>query len=258
MPLPDFDLSLAILLGTVLVGGIARGMSGFGTGMIVVPVAAALYGPKAALVIVVLIDTLPIIPVTIPALKIARWREVLPVLAGLSLLLPVGIQILKWGDPTMLRWLICVAILLCATALVKGWRYAGPRTTVTSLLVGSVAGLLSGIASIPGPPVIIYWLASHLPRLIVRANLMALFFLTEALSIANIWVAGLFERQAVLLSIAAAGPYFVGLLIGSRLFGLANDKIYRRVTFVLIAAAALLALPAADPLFAALGRPVAD
>ncbi|MEP4752117.1 MAG: sulfite exporter TauE/SafE family protein, partial [Nitratireductor sp.] len=107
MPLPDFDLSLAILLGTVLVGGIARGMSGFGTGMIVVPVAAALYGPKAALVIVVLIDTLPIIPVTIPALKVARWREVLPVLAGLGLLLPVGIQILKWGDPTVLRWLIC-------------------------------------------------------------------------------------------------------------------------------------------------------
>ncbi|MEP4754754.1 MAG: TSUP family transporter, partial [Nitratireductor sp.] len=134
----------------------------------------------------------------------------------------------------------------------------GPRTAGTSLLVGAVAGLLSGIASIPGPPVIIYWLASQLPRLIVRANLMTLFFLTEALSIGNIWLAGLFERQAVLLSIAAAGPYFVGLMIGSRLFGLASDKTYRRVTFVLIAAAALLALPAADPLFAALGRPVAD
>ena len=53
MQLPSFDGPFVILAVTVLVAGIARGLSGFGTGLIVAPVAGALYGPKAAFVILV-------------------------------------------------------------------------------------------------------------------------------------------------------------------------------------------------------------
>src|SRR5690606_34525450 len=77
MAFPAFDAALAALLATVLVAGLAKGLSGFGSGMIVAPIAGALYGPQAALVIVVLIDSLPTVPITIPALPLARWREVL-------------------------------------------------------------------------------------------------------------------------------------------------------------------------------------
>ena len=41
------------MLAVVTVAGVARGMSGFGTGMIVAPIAAALYSPRWALVILV-------------------------------------------------------------------------------------------------------------------------------------------------------------------------------------------------------------
>lgn len=103
MTLPEFDAALFALLATVLVAGVARGLSGFGTGMIVAPVAGALYGPQGALVIIVIIDSLPTVPITLPVLRIARWREVLPVFAGLLLFFPAGIMILTRGDPFMLR-----------------------------------------------------------------------------------------------------------------------------------------------------------
>jgi uncharacterized membrane protein YfcA len=112
--LPPFDAALAALLATVLVAGVARGLSGFGTGMIVAPVAGALYGPQVAVVVIVVMDSLPVLPVTLPALRIARWREVLPVTAGLMLLLPVGIWLLREGDPVVLRWAISLAVLACA------------------------------------------------------------------------------------------------------------------------------------------------
>lgn len=255
--LPNLDLPFAVLLATVLAAGVARGMSGFGTGMIVAPVAGALYGPKAALVIIVIIDSLPILPVTLPALRHAVWREVLPVSLGLALFLPLGVHALAVGDPQVLRWLISIAILACAASLWSGWRYGGPRHPAVSLGVGGVAGVLSGIAAIPGPPVILYWLASALPVAVIRANLLSLFFIGEILSIANIWAAGFLDRETVFLGVCAAPLYFAGITIGARLYGRASDATYRRVTFVMIVTAALLALPVVEPLFGMLAERLA-
>jgi len=241
--LPALDVSLAALLAIVAIAGVARGLSGFGTGMIVAPVAGALYGPQAALAIIVIIDSLPTIPVTIPAMKIARWREVLPVLGGIAVFLPLGVLLLKSGDPVVLRWIISIAILGCAAVLWRGWRYHGSRNAGVSFGVGSVAGVLSGIASIPGPPVIFYWLSSDMPAAIVRANLLTLFLLGEVLSIGNLWFAGLFTRDVVMLGLISAPVYFAGLLLGSRLHRGTSETAYRRITFGLVVLSALLALP---------------
>jgi uncharacterized membrane protein YfcA len=254
LALPTLDLSLAVLLAVVFVAGIARGMSGFGSGMIVGPVAGAIYGPPAALAILVILDSLPAIPITIPAMRIARWREVLPVFFGLFLLFPLGIYILTHGDVTTLRWIIALTIFASVAVLMTGYRYRGPRTIATSLSVGGVSGLLSGIASIPGPPVIAYWLASDLPVAIVRANLLTFFLIGEIVSVGNIWAAGLFERGIVMVGVCGIPFYFTGLVIGGRCFGLASDRTYRVVTFALILLAAFLALPLFDGLFTGLAE----
>lgn len=244
MTLLTLDQSFFALLATVLIAGTARGLSGFGTGMIVAPVAAALYDPVTAVVMLVIMDSLPILPLTIPVLKIVRWREVLPVAAGLALFVPVGIYILKNSDPTLLRWVICVAILVCAAVLWRGWLYRGARSAPVSFSVGALAGTLSGIASIPGPPVLFYWLSSTLPAAVIRANLLALFLLGEFMSIGNLWAAGLLEKERVLMGLTAAPVYLAGLMAGWGLFSLASEQAYRRITFLLIVAAAVLALPA--------------
>lgn len=248
------DPRLVALLAVVAIAGVARGMSGFGTGMIVAPVAAALYSPRWAIVILVVIDLLPIIPITIPALRIARWREVLPIFAGLFLFFPVGLYILRNSDPVPLRWAISAVIFACVVMLWSGWRYRGRRTNPLSLATGSVAGVLSGIASIPGPPVLVYWLASAYPAAIIRANLLVLFFLAEFVSVGNLALAGMFERGPVVVALAATPVYFAGLLAGGRLFGLASERTYRLVTYWLIVLAAALALPLWDGVFALLGE----
>jgi uncharacterized membrane protein YfcA len=240
---PDLDAAFFVLAATVLVAGVARGLSGFGTGMIVAPVAGALYGPKAALAIIIIMDSLPTIPVTIPALRIARWGEVLPAVIGLILFIPAGVWILSVADPLALRWVISAAILLCAVALWRGWRYEGDRTAPKSLGVGAVAGILSGIAQIPGPPVLIYWLSSPLPSAIIRANLLSLFFISEIMSIATAWTSGLFVTPVVAIALGVTPVYFAGLLAGSAAYGRTNDTVYRRITLVLVFISAMLALP---------------
>lgn len=248
-PFPAFDLPFAVLLLVILVAGVARGLSGFGNGMIVAPVAGAIYGPKAALALIVLIDSLPIIPVTLPALRIARWREVLPVALGLFICFPLGVRLLVNGDETALRWLICLAIFSCVAVLWSRWTYRGPRNMATSLGVGSVAGLLSGMAQVPGPPVIAYWMTAGFPAALVRANLLTLFFIGEFVALGNLWIAELFNWEIAMRALVATPIYIAGIVGGTFAFSAGGERLYRIATFVLILLAALLALPAFDSVF---------
>lgn len=253
MTFPTLDLTLAVLVAVVFIAGIARGMSGFGSGMIVAPVAGAAYGPTAALVILLILDSLPTVPITIPAMRIAHWHEVLPAFVGLFLLYPLGVFILVHGDVTTLRWIIALAIFSSVGVLAAKYRYRGPRNLATSLGAGGVAGVLSGIAAIPGPPVIAYWMASDFPAAIVRANLLSFFALEAVISAIILGAAGLLEWSVVMIGIICAPFYFVGLTIGGRLFHRASESTYRLVTFALILLSAFLALPLFDRVFAELG-----
>ncbi len=249
MTLPEFDISLIALAAIVLLAGLVRGFSGFGTGMIVMPVAAALYGPRVAIVIILVIDLLPVIPVTLPAFRIAHWREILPVLAGMFFLIPLGVAILKVGDPLILRWLICFVVFAAVALLFSGWRYRGPRGAPVSFAVGGIAGLLGGIAAIPGPPPILYWMASGLAPALVRANMMVLLFLSDIISAGNVWAAGLLTGHALKLGFVAAPVYFIGLTGGWLLFPLASEKAYRRIAFTVIVLSTMSALPLFDRLY---------
>ncbi len=240
---PAFDAPFLALVVTVVVAGLARGMSGFGSGMIIAPVAAAIYGPQVAVPMVAILETFPTIPVTVPALPLARWREVLPVTVGMAVFLPAGAYVLNHSNADLLRWIICAAILASAAVLWTGWRYHGPRGLPVSFGVGGVAGVLSGIASIPGPPAILYWMASNLSTNVVRANLLSLFLLGDFLAIVTFWAAGLLKPDVLGVGIAATPFFFGALLVGARLHGLASETTYRRVTFGLILLSALLALP---------------
>jgi uncharacterized membrane protein YfcA len=258
-PLPELltEPRFLLLACVIAVAGIVRGMSGFGSGMIIAPLAGAFYGPKAALVVVAILDALPMIPLTLPALKHTVWREVVPVAVGSFLFLPLGLFILRHGDPTVLRWIISAAILACVVVLWSGYRYGGPRGPGVSVAAGAVAGTLSGVAQIPGPPVIAYWMASGLPALIVRANLLSFFLISEFVTLGNLWFADMLKPEPVTIGILAMPIYFLALLAGWRLFGLASERTYRRLTFCLIIAAALLALPLWDPLIARLAAALA-
>ena len=249
--LPEFDTAFQLLLAVIFLAGIARGLSGFGSGMIIAPIAGAIYGPKAALTLLVLIDILPSLPVTIPAFRIARWNEVLPLLAGMFVGVPVGVLVLVNGDELILRWLICLTILACVVVLWLRWTWRGPRNTSVSLGIGGFAGILSGIASIPGPPIIAYWMTAGYPAAIVRANLLSLFFLSTFIGLANLTYAGIFAWEIAVRAVIAAPLYFTGIVIGTLAFSKGGEQLYRIATFMLILLAAVLALPAFDTMFEA-------
>jgi uncharacterized protein len=237
---------LAALVCLAFVAGLVRGFAGFGAAMIYVPAASLMVGPQAAVIILWTMDTIPSLPIVMPALKKADWKSVLSVAAGYAVTVGIGAWFLKHGDTELLRWLISSFILATVAVLWSGWRYHGARPLPLSLAVGGISGLFGGAAQLSGPPVLVYWLAATDPAWRIRANTIVLFAITTLFSGAAMFAAGLFQTAAVLTAIVCAPAYGIGLVIGRHVFGRATEASFRRAAFVIILTVAIVTLPLFD------------
>jgi hypothetical protein len=59
-------------------------------------------------------------------------------------------------------------------------------------------------------------------------------------------VAGLITSDSIRLSVLVGPVYALGVWLGSQLFGRASETLFRSICYALIAAAAIVGLPALD------------
>jgi hypothetical protein len=238
--------TLAWLVALAAVAGLVRGFAGFGGALIFVPLASAMIGPLPAAVMLWLMDTLPSLPIALPALRRTEWRTIIPVAVGSALTTGLGVWWLKAGDPVILRWTIAGFIFASVAVLWSGWRYDGPRPLWASLSVGGLSGFFGGAAQVSGPPVLIYWLAGAEPAALIRANVISLFTLTTVSTGIIMALGGLFSWPVFLAALWIAPAYALALVIGQHFFGLTTEANFRRIAFGLILLAGFAALPVFD------------
>jgi hypothetical protein len=238
--------AILLLIAAAFVASLARGFSGFGGALIFVPLASAAVGPQSAAPILLLIDGVAQLALLKNAWRQANRREVAVMAAGALLGIPLGAAILFHVDAIALRWAIAGLIVAMLALLISGWRYHGQPTMPTTVGVGFFAGILSGAVQAAGPPVIAYWLGGSSSALTVRANIILFFFCTSVVAAISYLAAGLLGLEVLLLSALTAPGYALGMYLGTRMFGLASERLFRRVCLGLIAAAALISLPALD------------
>ena len=122
----------------------------------------------------------------------------------------------------------------------------GKPTRPLALGVGAFAGVCSGAAQIGGPAVIAYWLGSTSPSAVIRANIILYFSISTAIAIVTYLAVGVLTLTVVKLAIAVGPFYGAGLFLGSRLFGVADETIFRRICYALIVIAVVVSLPILD------------
>ena len=237
----------AFLCGAAFLGGLVRGFTGFGFAMVFVPLATLATGPVMAVGLVFIIDAPFAIPLAARSVRKARWREIMPLLVGSTLLLPVGAALLTRLDPTTVRWVVACLILAGVTGLALGWRYAAAPSVPHSLATGGLSGLANGIAGIGGMPLALFWLAGqHNDATQTRHNLLAYFAVNTVLSLAILTWSGVLTTGILRGGLPLLLPYGIGILAGTYGFRLASEATFRRIAYAVIAGAALLAMPMAD------------
>ncbi|WFS01961.1 sulfite exporter TauE/SafE family protein [Rhizobium tumorigenes] len=240
---------LVALVAIALVAGLARGFSGFGAALILIPLGGALIGPRLISPVLLVVDGLATLGMVRPAFHLANRREVVTMAAGAIIGVPLGTAVLALMDPLLLRWLITAIAACLLTLLVSGWRYHGEPTRPLTAAVGFIAGLFSGAAQLGGPPVVAFWLGGKSNFTRVRSNIILYFSISTILSVVSYYAGGLFVVQVFALTVVILPSYALGLYGGARLFGLARESTFRWICYALIGTSAVLGMPALDGIF---------
>ncbi len=241
-PLAD----MVFLAFGALRAGVVRGFAGFGTAMIYLPVAGQVLSPFEALTTLIIKDlTAPLIHVP-RAMRDGQPGDVLRLAVGAALAVPVGVWLLTLVEPEVFRWGVSLVALGLLAVLISGLRYRGPLTRPLIFATGATGGLLGGSVGLPGPPVILLYMASTLPPKAIRANNMLYLILADAILLAVLAWKGLLVGAAVAIGALMILPYLVGNWLGGYLFRPGHEMLYRRVAYAIIAASAILGLPIWD------------
>jgi len=198
----QFPVATIFILAIVgMIAGIVRGFAGFGSGLILMPVASALIEPKLAVAVFLATDFVASAPLIPPAMRRCDWASVLPTAALAIIFIPSGVFALVHSDPVVVRWGISILTILMLALLVSGWRYPGKPYFAASLGVGAASGFLSGISQIAGPPIVTYWMSGPFPVATIRANLITFFLFTSIGSFFTYFFNGLFTPAVIAISL---------------------------------------------------------
>lgn len=231
-----------IAVGAFL-AGIVRGFAGFGTAMIYLPFAAQVLSPFAALTTLIVKDLVAPLMHVPRALRDGHPRDLVWLMAGAVLCVPLGVWVLSRVDGDVFRWGVSVVALTLLAILILGLRYKGPITPPLTLGAGGIGGFLAGSVGLPGPPVILLYMASTLPAATVRATLMLYLILADVVMLGVLGWNGYIVGAALALGALMIVPYLLGNWLGAALFRPGYETLYRRVAYAIIAGSAILGLP---------------
>jgi uncharacterized membrane protein YfcA len=243
--LPPLDLFLPLAL-TAALAGLVRGFTGFGSALVFTPIASAIVEPWQAIILLFVMDGITALPLLPDAVRHCTWREVVPLSLGATVAVPVGAHFLLVIDPTALRWLLSALSLGAVAALASGWRYHALPGPAMSAVVGASSGFLGGMCSFWGPPIVLFWLGGQSGARTVRANVIVFLLAMTVVGAVTYAAYGLF-KPAVVSQAFLLIPFFgIALWLGTRLYKYASEELFRRISYLVIAGAAVGSAPAFD------------
>jgi uncharacterized protein len=238
----DMDLNLLFALATVVMAGVVRGFSGFGSALVMAPLLSLLYGPTMGVVITAILEMVAVLQLLPAAVREADWRSLTPMVVAAVLTIPLGAWILVTVEADTMRRVIAAIVLVAVAALATGWQYRGKAGLVMSGATGILCGIIGGATAMGGPPAAIFYLGSQRNVGSVRGNLIGFFTVTAVFELLNYGLHGIITLESLARSALLTPVYIAALWLGSRMFTVASETLFRRVALVVLACIGVVAL----------------
>jgi len=221
-------VEIAVIV-VVTLAGLIRGITGFGGAMLMAPPLSLLLGPVPAVVTALVLETAAALVMFPDALQKINKRVLFYLTLPACFTVPIGGYFLITLDPLIARKVISAVVMIFSLMLLSGLRYSGPHRPSTSLLLGSVVGVLLGATSVGAPPVILYLLSGPDPQAVTRANLTVFVTAISAIGLVMLFVAGAFTSQLMVSTFVWCIPYLAATWLGGLVFVRMSDLGVRRL-----------------------------
>ena len=224
--------SFVVILAGVFAAAVLRGFTGFGFGLAAVPLLSLALPPAQVVPLVVTFQVIIGVAGLRAASATCDWRAIGLLLPGLVAGIPIGLLILTALPPDTVRLAIGAIILLSVLLIQRGARLPPQPSILISGGVGLVSGVISGLASMGGPPVVVYLLAVGHTTVRMRATTIVYFMLSGCVSLIPMALRGLITRDTLVWSVAALPVLFGGSRLGTWAFHRAKPGHHRMTALV--------------------------
>ncbi len=238
----NFPFILTTGIIVVFLGGLTQILTGFGFGLVTVPILVIFLVPQLVFLIVLRTSMLLTFYLLIETRRWLELKRILVLMAAGVAGLPFGIIILKQLDAGILRVFIGVIIVLFGLAFLSGYRREIRNEKLASVLIGFVSGLLSGSTSLSGPPVILFFTNQGLKKQTFRANIVAYFTVLSLVTLPAFIFSGLITPEVLKFTLWFLPAMILGALLGVRLAPRVKEVLFRRIALIIVVIAGFISI----------------
>ena len=229
-----FSISFLIASLVTVAAGFMRGFVGVGSGMLMAPVFAIIFGPRDTVAMIIMMELMVTVQLLPTVYRRIEWRIIAPMGAIAILFMPAGSWLLVTIDADLMARGIALVVLIFVVLLAVDWRYQGEKRLVSILAIGAVSGVMIAATSLGNPPVILYLLSSQDSSATNRANFTGYFAITLVVLLTLMVATGLVTISAVFRASLLLPVFMLSAWVGGRYFQTSSERLYRRVALGLL------------------------
>ncbi len=222
---------------SLAIAGVVKGVTGIGIPLVSISLLTVVISVPQAVVLL----AMPIVLGNVwqsftGGYFVATLRRFWPLLVALTVGMGVGAAALTTVSQSNLLLVIGIAVLVFAgSTLFELKLYVAPRyEAVTGIAAGALGGVLGGMSSMVGPPVIMLLVALGMGKDAFVGTIATIYLLGGvAMSLA---LAGhrVLDGGDLVWSCLATVPLFAGMLFGQRLRRRVSEPLFRKVLLMLL------------------------
>ena len=225
---------VVIIILAVLAGGLIKGTLGFGMPMVALPIIAFVIPATTAMIIL----CVPILLTNFLQIKfkqgISSYRF-LPMILSLIIGLIVGARLILEINLNTITQIIAVSIIFAALINCFGFKIQNPnksRERVITSIIGFGSGILGGLSTFYGPPMLAYLVASDLPKEKFVRTVSTMYFVGSFPLYGSLIYYGFATKEDIFMSMFLIIPAFISQQTGTRIRDKINQKQFRTCILV--------------------------
>ena len=220
---------IIIIILAVLAGGLVKGTLGFGMPMVALPIIAFIIPPTTAMILL----CAPIFLTNFLQIKfrqgVSSYRF-LPMFLCLIIGLIIGARLILEIDVKTITQIIAVSIIFAALVNCFGIKIKdinkSHENTITSL-IGFGSGILGGLSTFYGPPMLAYLVAVDLPKEKFVRTVSTMYFIGSFPLYGSLIYYGFATKEDLIFSLILIIPAFIAQQLGTKIRDKFNQKQFR-------------------------------
>ena len=208
-------LGLAALI--IIIAYTFRGVAGFGSGLIAIPLLVLILPISVVVPMMVLLDYTASVAHSIKHRETTQWRIIWPLLPFTVIGVLIALFLFKSVDTHLLVKSLGIFILLFALYNLFGPKPRYQGSMLWAVPAGTLGGLVGTLFGTGGPLYVIYLQLRHLDKTAFRATVASIFMIDGGIRVTGFLFSGFFTRETLLLAITGLPLMLLAMYLGGHI-----------------------------------------